>query len=585
MKKTTFLILVYFICLGSVAQVREALQDSAVYEVSGVVPFLYDEYQDSTFLVDEAFGVQHLSNFGQYTLLTSMIDKRMDPVRFGEEVFLANGPNLLKNAKPYSQLSFSNTYNEGQLFRAIVSQGINSNWMATASFDRNNATGQYQREAVSSNFGKLHIARLGDRLRWRLLYSVKLGSLKRQVNGGIADPMVFEQNLVTNRSLMAISLGSAEQKMYLWDMDLSSPVLIKNLSDSLATRKHWLKPELSFKRTYYIYQDQDPLLGYYQQVNLDSARTLDSNALDSYRSAISYIYESDNSLVEFGLSYQEERSFQNYVGHQSWLATHLKGSKDFDHSKLLFNARWNLGDHKGYEAGLHFEHYFRKQAYFNLSWCVGLDRLTEFNFKALGNHHSWEVGRENPYERVIGTSFGVMEKFDFSIRHYNYSNRFYYKGEQLIQGDAESLLRLRLKGSRNFGNWRLEISGIYQPTLSLGTAMMLPEWVGEVELYYSDVVFDGALPFKVGVHSNMNSAYHSPNYFPALNVFMIQSDFETPAYPYSSIYLEIQIKSAFVKLKMNHVNQGVSPYNYYINSQYILPDRSFLMAVRWNFLD
>lgn len=583
-------LLVLLILIGS--QIHSKAQaildtDSIVLSMYNPVTREFEAYNANDYLFSKDFGSLTLGNFGQQTLLLSEVDFRLDPVRFGAATFLAEQPFLIKSNKTFSQIAFSNTLNEGALFRATVARPINENWLASIVFDRNNTVGQYQRETVSSNYANFAIARLNDTLDLQFLMSASIGTLKRQVNGGISTPDVFESNSVTNRELMAVNLQAAEQKLHLLDVKVSSPYIIYRAIDSSAKFNHTVTPSLSVKRTYFTYLDNDPLSGFYQSINIDSSKTLDSNAFENIAGQIDYKIDNKNGELEVGVKWQKENTYQGYTNRQEWIQGIIQATKNIGEGELALKSQFNIGKVKGHIVDLDFMHPINKKLKVRMRLNNTTSRNVPYLYKYVDNHNSWKSPWLNPQQSSWNIGLEKETTKFIRLKSVKYTNRLFYNVDADLQqmSKTESLWQITAKWDWDISKLNFATQVVYHPNIASEPLLGLPEVVLKSTLIYSDNVFKGALPFRLGAQFNGFSKYYAKSYNPSLNNFYLQEDFKTPFYPYLDVFLELQIKSAFLKIQYEHLSQGITSYNYYINSAYVRPDRSLLFSVQWNFVN
>ena len=117
------------------------------------------------------------------------------------------------------------------------------------------------------------------------------------------------------------------------------------------------------------------------------------------------------------------------------------------------------------------------------------------------------------------------------------------------------------------------------------TALRLPAILLNSTLAYELDLFDGALQAMGGVELFYNSAWKAPAYMPATRSFYLQNQRETGNYPFIDVFLNLRVKRARIFFLMQHVNEGLSEYDYYMIPHYPMPDRAFKFGVNWMFYD
>ncbi|HHN48419.1 MAG TPA: hypothetical protein ENN08_05745, partial [Bacteroidales bacterium] len=121
--------------------------------------------------------------------------------------------------------------------------------------------------------------------------------------------------------------------------------------------------------------------------------------------------------------------------------------------------------------------------------------------------------------------------------------------------------------------------------LSDETVLRLPGLLINSTLAYELDLFQGALQAMGGVELFYNTAWKAPAYMPATRSFYLQNDKETGNYLYADVFINLRIKRARIFLLMQHVNQGLADFDYYMIPGYPMPDRAFKFGINWMFYD
>jgi hypothetical protein len=121
--------------------------------------------------------------------------------------------------------------------------------------------------------------------------------------------------------------------------------------------------------------------------------------------------------------------------------------------------------------------------------------------------------------------------------------------------------------------------------LSDESALRLPGLIINSTLAYELDLFQGALQAMGGVELFYNTAWKAPAYMPATRSFYLQNEKETGNYLYADVFINLRIKRARIFLLMQHVNQGLAGFDYYMIPGYPMPDRAFKFGINWMFYD
>ena len=123
---------------------------------------------------------------------------------------------------------------------------------------------------------------------------------------------------------------------------------------------------------------------------------------------------------------------------------------------------------------------------------------------------------------------------------------------------------------------------VYQKSLNTDL-IHLPEIMSNNAFYITGVLFNKALVAQLGLELTFFSSYYPLAWMPDTKEFYLQNDYKSANYPYVDFFLNVKIKRARIYLKMDHINSGLSGYNYYMIPNYPMSDRAFKFGVSWVF--
>jgi hypothetical protein len=96
---------------------------------------------------------------------------------------------------------------------------------------------------------------------------------------------------------------------------------------------------------------------------------------------------------------------------------------------------------------------------------------------------------------------------------------------------------------------------------------------------------NGNLLTQIGVEVLYNTPYHGYGYMPAIGRFYRQNEILTGNYPYINAFLNIKLKRTRFFLMYDHVNSGMTGYNYFMVPSYPMNIRMFKYGLAWTFYD
>ncbi|WP_276496008.1 putative porin [Pontibacter litorisediminis] len=208
----------------------------------------------------------------------------------------------------------------------------------------------------------------------------------------------------------------------------------------------------------------------------------------------------------------------------------------------------------------------------------------------LGNHYSWSKDFGNIVVDRIGA--GLHQKIGKRQYlkldgHYTNVKRWVYFNEAAVPVQASGSQRFwggSISHKINFGPLYFDNLVVYTNTDEANNIPM-PEWLVESKVYVQGPLFKNALFVQLGVQGNYASEYYGYGYMPVTQQFYVQNDFLVQGYPVAEVFMNADIKTVNVFLKMSHVNQGLSDPVYFQTPLYPGLRRSFVFGVMWRFFD
>ncbi|WP_176909462.1 putative porin [Hymenobacter lapidiphilus] len=227
--------------------------------------------------------------------------------------------------------------------------------------------------------------------------------------------------------------------------------------------------------------------------------------------------------------------------------------------------------------------------------------LTEQQFS--GNHFAWNTNFKNVNvqqlrvraARQLGRHF--VEAVGTGA---NVSNYIYYSVDPISQTD-----QVHMDGPRQtvdsshfqigslMGHYRGSVGHLFfetQATFTAGAssdnpALRIPAVVGEARVYYQGYLFKKALFGQVGVQGYYQSRWKAYDYSPSTQQFFVQDHFTIRSVPVADVFLNADIKTVGVFLKMAYINQFLPPNGYFAAPYYSALPRRFQFGLRWQFFN
>lgn len=208
----------------------------------------------------------------------------------------------------------------------------------------------------------------------------------------------------------------------------------------------------------------------------------------------------------------------------------------------------------------------------------------------ISNHFSWEDDRANIVIDRIGA--GLHQKIGKRQHvkldgYYTNAKRWIYFNEDAVPVQASGNQRFwggSLAHKIFFGPVHFDNFVAYNNTDEANNILM-PEWLVESKVYIQGPLFKNALFLQLGVQGNYASEYYGYGYMPVTQQFFVQDDFKVQGYPVAEVFLNADIKTVSVFLKMSHVNAELIEPVYFVTPYYPGLRRSFVFGLTWRFFD
>lgn len=339
-----------------------------------------------------------------------------------------------------------------------------------------------------------------------------------------------------------------------------------------------------------------PRILFYPTINFDSVRTNDKA---SYRELQNEFGITGNSSISFFKAYIKQRSSRVY--YTSADTSTVNNFREFDNNltQLLVGGQFKLkllnqiqlagdgevmlvGDYRLMAAARLFGFEFA------LTRISRSPSLFEQNY--LSNHFIWNNEFENTATDNARFSFagrlGNRQYLKLSAS-YSIINNYVFLNERAVPQQLSGnqyLYDARLAHDIRFGGFHLENFVAYTNT-EQAAYIRIPEWLVNSKIYYQGHIFKKALYGQIGVEMYLPTEYLADAYMPVTQQFYLQNDFPVTTYPVFDVFLNADIKTVNVFLKMSHANFGLQEPGYFVTPYYPGLRRSFTFGLKWMFFD
>lgn len=206
----------------------------------------------------------------------------------------------------------------------------------------------------------------------------------------------------------------------------------------------------------------------------------------------------------------------------------------------------------------------------------------------ISNNFSWR--RDFRPSTANQLSYGLAYRQDHrvEVNHFTESNFLYYDAESSPRQASQGINYTRISTTQNFRFWKflhLDNKATWQFQYGGEEFLPLPEWVLRHSLYFEFRLFDRALQVLAGTELQYFTRFNSPSYNPALGRFFLAGERAFGNYPYLDLFAQFKVGKAHLYVRYQHVNEGLSGYDYYAAPHFPRSDRRLRLGLRWRFFN
>ncbi len=640
---------IIFILIFAVPSVLTAQRQDTISPVIKKQWTLSSDYaEEITVPVDTAFSLFHrhkltdkfspfnayLGNYGLPLYQINFFDRITNPDMFLYSSYypfmhLPDNAVFMNTQTPFTELVFTYagpTDRSDQTFRIRHSQNVNRFLNFGLIYDIVYSLGQYNYQRADDKSFTLYSSYTGD--RYKLYIAGGINNITSVENGGITDKSLMSTTLDT-RVLMVNLGGDNKAKDMLKNRNLlivqkyivnKKPSLIADSLNRNKSKKkfridgtfsHIFEWEVN-RRTYIDYL---PKSGFYDTANIYINKNLTQDSLST---------GSIKNTVRFDFSTDETRKFRlgGGVGFRNEIFRYSQRTIA-DSVPLSDVAVWrnsnnvligrlfnNIGDKfrwvatgelflSGYRAG-DFILDGKIVKYFDLkkgraNWDI-FGKLTSLQPSVWyerwrSNNFRWQNNFLKEFRINVGTEVAYPARrttirFNYAIID-NYTD---FGPDTMPSQFTGGLSVAALYIKKEVSAWKFHLANdilIQQSTNKnvLDLPLITVRSAGFFEHNFHFKLTNGNLNTQFGVEVLYNTPYRGYSYMPATGRFFRQNLTLTGDYPYVNAFLNVKLKRTRFFLMLDHVNSGLTGYNYFMVPSYPMNIRMFKYGLAWTFYD
>lgn len=204
----------------------------------------------------------------------------------------------------------------------------------------------------------------------------------------------------------------------------------------------------------------------------------------------------------------------------------------------------------------------------------------------LSNNFIWDPSLTPVFQQALHYGLQISPQHRLEVRHFNALNYVYLNAEARPEQASGPINYTQISTQQDFTFWdliHLDNRATYQFNHSGARFMPRPDWVLRHALYFDFALFNDALQVITGAELSYFSRFDSPSYVPALGRMALRGKGPIGDYPYLDLFAQFKVMEAHVYIRYQHVNEGLSGYQYYAAPHYPMIDRSLRIGIRWRF--
>jgi hypothetical protein len=576
-------------------------------------------------------------NYGLPLYQINFFDRITDPDMFLYRYYypfmhLTVNPVFTNTQVPFTEMIFTYagpTDRAEQTFRISHSQNINRFLNFGLIYDVVYSLGQYNYQKSDNKTFTLYTSYTGE--KYKLYLSGGVNNLTSYENGGIVDSsqmLTFDtrdiqlklgklnsaMSQLQNRNILLVQRYTLNKKPKTVNDTISTVPKAKGFRLN-GTFSHVMTAEINKKE----YTDNFPASGFYNKSFIDTTKTFDSLSVRSFKNTIRFDFSTDetrkfrlgggigirNELFRY---YQIVKSFTKIPIHSipardtvAWNeANNVLVGRLFNDIGNKF--RWIASGElflTGYRAGdFDLEGKLAKTFEWKkgkASWNI-FGEMTNFQpsfwyERWAGNNFVWLNNFQKEFRINVGTEFlyparraGI--KFNYAIIN-NYTDFGPGAIPSQFSGGL-SVVALSLK--KEVSVWKFHLSNDVLLQMSSNKNVLdLPSVTirsaGYFEHNFHFKMTNGSLNTQLGAEAFYNTAYYGYAYMPATGAYFRQEKSLTGNYPYLNAFLNVKLKRTRIFIMFDHLNAGMTGYNYFLVPSYPMNIRMFRYGFAWTFYD
>lgn len=522
---------------------------------------------------------------------------------FEKFLFYNDSLNFHWVGSPYTHLNYTMGTKKEQNLAIDAAQNI-SRWVNIGlTFRYTNGPGLYPNQKSDDKNFAFKTRFQTKNYRYMALAAYVHNKLKVEENGGIKYDSIFEQGIEPSRQNFEVNLNTANTgyrentyfvKQYFF-ISKRHRFRLEN-EDSLTPHRKIIPGNISlssqYSRKIHLYrQDLSDNNGFYPFTFDSIHATYDSTFISIIENQLSWT-NTDNAkqqLLTFNFAIKQLYTEFTLDSAKTFINQIIpSGEVNFTVSDILrlrFNGDFTTGD--AYAGDYHLKGYLLLHTRWgDLSYALSnaMQEPDYFYRRYYSNHFRWNNDlKKETY--VLNNIEYRLKNLNAGVNLINVGNFVYFNREAVPAqlGENLSVFSAYLRKLINIGDWSFDLRGVYQNASN--SALRVPEFAGDVSIYYTKHLFKNAAILQTGFDVFYNTSYFGYAYMPAIKSFYMQDEKEVGDYFYADVFINLQIKRAVLYFKYVNLAFLFKDFSYYTVPSYPMQDGGFRFGISWMFYD
>lgn len=476
--------------------------------------------------------------------------------------------------QPYTLIQYAVGTGEYQSFHLSHFQRIFKKLNFGGVYNRIKSTGFYQNQKTIWDDLSIQLnSDVSKKYFFKVNYNY--GKLTRAENGGVASDSLFESSSVPNPMTLDVNLQEAENQFSFHQADLENNFKIKNST---------IYNRLTYRFNYRNYTD-DPSVGFYEFILLDSNGTNDRYEINSFESTTGLKLNSGKFLFDFFIAnvssyYKSTTTDTSFFNNSANIRVKFK-------NKLNLSGAYHLTGYQNnnYLISINYhDKILNKESVLDLSSTLKQKNQEIEWMNLYSNNYQWQLQLNPQFQNH--NSVSVKNKFGiFNLLNSNYYNYTYLNSDIIPEQNDDLVGILSFIYKYNYENEKINFKGAvtFQKVVKGEEVYRIPSFIGFLEIGFK--MHLKALKIISGINTHYFSSYYGNAFNPALNNFYLQNEKKTGGYPYATIFVKTEVGNVHFKFCVNHANEGLLKTPYYSTLHYPNSPRNYQISLSWLFKD